>query len=478
MPRHALRFVIAAVAAAVVVSVTPSIAAEAATAKVQLRAPSVWAKTATIKWTKVRGASYYRVCLKGDHSQKCARHTGKLRGLARTERNLRPTAGVDWYYRVAAYSKKGKLLSHAWGSFDLPVRRVTGVTTARHGASSFEVQWNNTLNASKYEVMVGTDPRFDDPKLYTRFAGGTGTATHLSGFTRGETYHVRVRGFNDAKIGAWSPTTTFTLTPTVARVRVATYNLCGEDRCRTTAAMKAILKPWPKRKAQVAKRVIETKAGIVATQESAKTKTNLITALPGFRVGAYKSAKTTFYRPGQYTSLSSGSVTLSAARGKYAVWNIFRHKKTGVDFVFANAHLTSGGAVAQDNQRAQEMRALTAAIHRINPSRLPVIYAGDWNSNSSRKTDEPAEALADLGFVNALDIAASAKNPEHNSAISKGLTIRPNYHHTDSIFVENDIASVIWWRQYVDLNAAGNRYRNPLLTDHHAIAATVDISMR
>ena len=55
----------------------------------------------------------------------------------------------------------------------------------------------------------------------------------------------------------------------------------------------------------------------------------------------------------------------------------------GTRFIVVDVHLVSGKGKGNDDERTREMTALINGIKKINPSGLPVIYAGDFNSNAS-----------------------------------------------------------------------------------------------
>jgi hypothetical protein len=470
---HPGRLAAAAIALLLTLTLVQATPAQAAS-KVTLKAPRTWTQTATLSWKKVPHASYYRVCIKSDTKvKKCSQMSGKLKRTKFSYKNLKPTAGVDWYYKVSAYSKKKKFLRQNWGSFDLKPAKVPAATVGAAGKSSFNVGWYPAANATKYEVQVATDPAFTQNSI--RYAAGSATSYWAHGLIADATYFVRVRGFNDAQDGLWSPVTSHTVTPVFGGIRVATYNICGEDKCRDSDSKKGWIDPWDTRKPRVVARLLESGADIIATQENAiKSKV----ALTGYAISINKSAKTTYYRPSLFDVQATGWITLNTPRAKFATWTRFRQKATGLEFLFVDAHLTSGSGATYDAWRAEETEILKAGVARANTSNLTVIWAGDWNSNSARATDSPAIALEQIGALDATGLTEVRTNASYNSAISTYPTPRIKDDHVDKVFVETATTSVTAWQQFVDLDETGLLYSTALPTDHHLIAVNLDFTAR
>jgi endonuclease/exonuclease/phosphatase family metal-dependent hydrolase len=438
-----------------------------------LKATASTSSSVRITWSSTARAKTYRVCLMATAtSTGCVRISTASSARTATFTGLTTRPGHDWYYRVHAYNGSHFTLS-ARLAFDLPVGAVTGFATGKVSTTSITLSWAATTNASRYEVQWATSPGmtidFNSKAVST-------TGTSLTQLTPGVRYYYKVRGLNDAVKGGLTavraqttPTAPFTTT-------IVTYNLCGQDKCREPAK-NAVLPAWSVRKPIAGAIARRADADIISTQESQDKDTHFITQLPGFAVASYESAKTLFYRTARFSKLRSGTITLDSTRKRYAVWAEFRDRTTRTRFIVADPHLEPYKGKAKDDLRSAQTKKLVAAIKAANPEKLPVVYAGDFNSNKNNATypggyDAPQKVFTAAGVADSFVTATSWINKTFNSG---NQAINPPKKHSDDIdhiFISPTIKVNTW---SVLVRITGSKYLTPFASDHNPVSAVLTV---
>lgn len=443
---------------------------------------TIGTSTLTISWAAAAGASAYMVCLMtAGSTETCSRTSPRSATRTATFSGLRPTVGTDYYYRVYAYGN-GSLSSHSSKYVvDLPVATLSSFTVPKVRTQAFQVAWPAATNAETYTIQVATSSTMTSG-LKTFTAPGDARSFSVTGLTPGSTYYTRIRGVNGVVLGGFSPVRRTPLPTDPVDLTVVSYNLCGQDHCRSSASAKQRIKPWATRKPLAGKLVRDIGSDLIATQESHDEDTRFITELPGYSTGAYYSAKTIFYKTSRFTKLGSGVITLDAQRKRYAVWNRFLDKSTRTPFYFVDTHLEPYKGKAIDDLRAAQTKVLIAAIVKENTSRLPVIYAGDYNSNKSNAQakypggyDAPLRVFSSQGIVDGYNTARLLSNEIFNSANQALNPPLKHFDHVDHIFVTPSIG-VRRWRVVLTLRS-GN-YPTPFATDHNPIQGDLTIPGR
>ena len=266
---------------------------------------------------------------------------------------------------------------------------------------------------------------------------------------------------------------------TDSNVSVATWNLCGQDKCVSTANG---MKPWnPVRKPIAGAWARSFVGGIVSTQESQSTETRFETELPGYAVAAYRSAKSLFYDTTRYVVEDSGTITLDATRKRYAVWAAFRSIHSGARFIVVDPHLEPTKGKKYDDIRNAQTQVLLREVDRANPLHLPVVYAGDYNSNKSNANqtkypggyDAPAQVFAAAGIPDALTLATVKRNADYNSANQAKNPPLKHGDHVDHVYVDQGVVRVDVWEMFVRLD--GTDYLTPFASDHNPIQVDLTV---
>lgn len=161
---------------------------------------------------------------------------------------------------------------------------------------------------------------------------------------------------------------------------------------------------------------------------------------------------------------------------KGAAWAKLRQKETGQEFYVLSVHLEH--VHSENETRRRQMSWLLDQLATKNTIHLPVVIAGDLNSNASRASgNAPVELLGDEGFVNTLEVSAS-KPSNHNigSAIgdygARTLKVtHPKRAQIDYVFVPSG-TPVHAWSLVPQSPIKDDKYTR-LTSDHNAIVASV-----
>jgi len=429
--------------------------------------------TATVSWQPVQSADSYQACLmtKGD-TLDCYRKSAKNSQTSATFTKLAPTGGADYFVQVTAY-RGTKSMTSGKSRFDLPTSPLTNFTVKDFYTTWLEFGWSKATNADKYEVQIAID---EGMTKGLRTLTSTPTALKATSLKLGETYYFRARPFNGSVAGAYTAVASHVMVTEPFNARVLTYNLCGQDKCVTTSNG---MKKWSTRKPIAGALVRSTNSDVIATQESHSKDTNFGTELKGYTLASYYSAKSLYYRTAKFTKVRSGIITLNKSRKRYAVWAELQDKATRSRFIVANAHLEPYKGKTYDDLRKAQTKVLIATIAKANTAKLPVVYAGDYNSNGSNAQkkylggyDAPRTVFEDAGIPDAMDAAATVVNDDYNSA---NQAINPPYrhgHHVDHIYLDPRIEPLQW---QVMIRLSGKNYATPFATDHNPLFTAMTV---
>lgn len=435
--------------------------------------------SAVISWSPAKNADSYDVCLRRGTSTTCSITTARTTSTSATMGRLTPASGVDYRYVVRAHRGTATSTS-APQDLTLLVGAVSALTLRATAPTSLTTSWSAVANADSYQVEIA---RSEDMKTYPRTYTTSDTSFTRTDATAGRRYYARVRAVNATRTGSVSPVGT-RLQPTApATPRVVTYNLCGQDKCRSSRNASTV-PSWSKRKASAGSTVRATGAGIVSTQESGDKDTNFITQLPGFKRAAYMSAKSLFYDTDEYRLLRSGSLTLDSQRRRYAVWAELEDIATNTPFIVVDPHLEPYKGRTNDVLRETQTNRMLSLVDALNTRDLPVVYAGDVNSNKDNADqskykggfDGVLKAFKARGHVNTLDLAKSrgdAHNSLYNSANQGIRTPIKNGDHVDAIYTGVGVG-VAKWQVVIDI-LNPTQYRTPFPSDHNPLLADLVI---
>lgn len=438
---------------------------------------AVTSNSVSVTWAAARNATGYTVCLRDSATAKtCAFSSPKSSTRTATFADLAPTSGTDYFYRVYSYRGSASTYS-ATLHFDLPVGAISGFISTAHDKSSVAFQWNATTSADTYVLQLATNSNFTGTVKTTTTYGLSHTFTSL---VPGATYYPRMQARNSAVPGAWTRARAETLSTDPFKAVVLTYNLCGQDKCLTTANR---MKKWAARKPLAGTIARGTGADIIATQESGLKDTNFGTELPGFTLCRYYSAKSLFFRTAKYSVLRSGTITLDSKRRRYAVWCELQDKVTRTRFIASDAHLEPYKGLTRDNIRARQTGELLRDMAVANPQKLPVVYAGDFNSNKANANqsnypggyDAPMQRFTAAGIPDSYDIADAFRDPTWNSSNQAKNPPVKHSDHIDHLYLDSRIHANAWRVVISTTTATGSVYKTPFASDHNPVRAELVI---
>lgn len=316
-------------------------------------------------------------------------------------------------------------------------------------------------------------------------------------------------------------------------VRVETYNTCGHGCLPTKADCEAVigrdcatkLEPWADgRAAKVADDVSASRADVVATQEIGN---NATPTQPGVDVESFRAPLTaamaargyaeapadyagtrhptagyplksgagrfTYYDASRFSHLDGHGRALphdllwlpdsTEIYGKTMTWNTLRERATGARFVVVNMHLEYRAAGATDPNgwtkdwdkvRYEDARRTVRHLTKDNAAtrNLPVVFAGDMNSDARTAGASPRAAFADAGYADAHDTAEQRSGEEYRSFNGGAIPLPKGDDKIDHVFVKNG-TPVRDWTLVPQTRATAGEPRDLLRSDHNQTFATV-----
>jgi hypothetical protein len=286
---------------------------------------------------------------------------------------------------------------------------------------------------------------------------------------------------------------------TPVRVRVGTYNV-SENSADGQVENGSTIAPWNNRVAGVVHYVAESDATIVAVQEAAGfvggrcsyrqvgtrqvddmvnrlgskwrvAQTEVRPCLVGWkRTGVY-----IIYRNDVWSASGAGQWNVgTTSMPRYGVYQLLTQRVTGARLLFVSTHLLVGSGTSYDQARETETRNLISDATRYAAahSRIPIIYAGDYNSHELHHPDGPAVAMRAAHNLDTLLVAPSVTNRKYDSA--NGYMRRPPAygHSIDHVYVGTGVG-VLAWHEWLDLY--GGAFRGVIPSDHNLVTADVTV---
>lgn len=307
--------------------------------------------------------------------------------------------------------------------------RVTSPTTGTY------LTWSSGA-ATGYQIAQGTNyTQTLSRHIYTiRGLNHSFSPYYLS---KGTTYYFRVRALNSSTGSSWSPRITVAPATRQQDVRLMTYNVLqtsadGSLESGTTIA------PWSQRKVGAVKLITSANPDVIAVQEASDWTAAVkgprqIDSLTAALGSSYALARTEtppsepgYFRTGNYIVYNAAKYRTAGIGGhwslpdsRFAPYQILQNRTIGAKVLIVNAHLTVGAGATNDSRRQAETKALISlASAYAAAAHVPVVYAGDFNSdvNANHAFDGPGLAMAAVKAADALDSAQVRSDSQYNSA--------------------------------------------------------------
>lgn len=504
---------LAATASLVVPATTAAPAWAASYAKPSgLKAAKVSANSIALTWTAVRKAPAYRVQFSTKSnmsSPKTMDVVGNYLEWSRldpdaTTSSPRLAPGKTYYFRVkviglnkaslSGYSKALKAKTASAKSYAelAPVRLKT---TAR-STSSVYASWSSRGPGVSYKVIYGTNSKL--PYSSSRVITTPNAFAVIEGLTPGKKYFYKVKVIDaaTAEISPYSSVRTLSspTTSVAPPIKVATYNLCSwVSSCggNWTTRMPAIVANLTAQAPDIAAlQEISTSrplSGFLDAWNLASGRHYITTDSPNRTVS---NSTRLVYDSDRLTMVDHGVLALTAVEGdpKYAVWAILQDTRDGRQLFAVSTHLSVGNQHYE--LRQTQTQQIVDLIAEKNPSGLPVVVAGDFNSG---KAYQPSNTIYDvmraagyrdpLGNTNnswAVDGSATAEHRvdlEYNTFNGFDARARvakySNGFDIDYIW-HNAAVRVAVSQVVVELDTAGN-FVGTIPSDHNMLVAVIHL---
>ncbi|MCW2831645.1 MAG: hypothetical protein JWP31_2337 [Aeromicrobium sp.] len=376
--------------------------------------------------------------------------------------DLAASTSGEHYFRVRAVGSDDAAMSRAQ-RFALRPGATKGLTVTKASTSGVAVRLTRARNTSAFDVLI-----FRDQSLTRRVAAVRTTDASqrfvAGGLSPQKRYWIRYRPVNATHRGELSKAVAFTTRPSATTFRLATWNVCSES-CSNYAG----------RAPAGAQLFNDSKVDIFALQESGGERVGAVTnqiwsggAQRFVRATGGMKTRYIFYRPALFEQLGGGSFVISD--NKWATWAHMKLRSTGREFFVVNIHLKN--ARKNDARRGLEMQRALAGMAQLNPRKLPIVYAGDFNSGLHREQDSPGRVIRAAGLIDTVTVAAKVVNGRVNTIHDVGPAIPASGVQIDHIYTDGQFA-VLEWNQLI--RASGGRYVKPYVSDHNALSAVLGL---
>jgi len=181
------------------------------------------------------------------------------------------------------------------------------------------------------------------------------------------------------------------------------------------------------------------------------------------------------YDDNRYRAIASGG-HWNIGNTRWSAYQLLQDRASGARFLVTSAHEATGNGTSADTTRETETKNLIAdasAYARAHGS-VPVIYAGDFNSNDGHTHvfDGPGVATRAAHIADAFKSGASRVNARFNSANLYLRTPPADGRSIDRIFAPAGVG-VASWRLTIDLS--NGRFVGVIPSDHNPIAADLTL---
>ena len=494
--RPSVRLLLTAVAATGLVASTVAAAAAASVSPPSgIKVASVWATSFTVTTNTSANAVDYRMyvsSLKADvfYANIIAGNRSSARRVVDSTRPSMTITGLaylnkPYYYRIVTINGA----SHRYSGIHwVGLRPSTPTSLVAHtGAGGTYLTWS-AGSATGFVITQATNPAGTAGRRGYTARDQTHQFTPY-GLVKGRTYYYRVRADNNATGSSYSAGyAKVTVANSAQSVRAMTYNVLQLTSDGSSEGGHAVA-PWSARRPVAAAMIKQYSPDVVAVQEAwpyvqSAVGPRQIDSLVWALGSSYKLARTEvpppqrgYFRTGDYIVYRPSVVTPVGAGGSwnigdshYAAYQIFQYRSSGARFLFTSVHtVPSTGSAAYDNQRQRETRSLLSQAGRYAASKhVPVIYGGDFNSNTSslHTFDASGITMAASKITDARATAQSLTNAAYDSC-NQHLRTPPAFNQNIDHFYAPPGTAVYSWRMVVNL--VRGSFVGTMASDHNPV---------
>lgn len=343
---------------------------------------------------------------------------------------------VPYYYRVEAIDGAQHSLSTAIKQVSLRPYPPTSVRAVASSSGTY-LTWSGS-GATRFQVQQADNQAMT---VHPRTNTIDGTMHQYSpfGVADGHTYYFRVRALNSSTPSGWASASA-TVRTRGQSVTVMSYNILMLES-DGTAEKGGIIAPWSQRRLAAASLIKGVNPDVIGVQEGHEW----VGSTPGTRqvdslrnalmaIGenyTVASTEITYPNPGWHRAgnyiLYKPSVYRAAGRaghwdigdGHSAAYQLLQNRTTGARFLFVTVHLDSGSGLTYDRVRQAETASmLRQAGAEAATDGVPVVYTGDFNSNTEKRAHPVDGAGDEMRAANLSDaklVAQSFHQAAYNS---------------------------------------------------------------
>lgn len=419
---------------------------------------------------------------------KGAKRTRLSRQATLTMHHLHYTTNPYWF-RVEARNGSHRRFSADIGSVGLEPAMPTNLAVHTN-MSGTSLTWNSgqatgflvtqatdsgmTQNVKTYTIQ-NQDHQFSPPDLH-----------------QGTPYYFRIQALN--ALTSSPPTSIVQAVDLTVQqaVKVMSYNLLeitadGRSEGGTHVA------PWSQRRGAQVQLIKGALPDVIAVQEGGswvgpergpRQVDDLVshlgggyslahTELPPSQPGYHRTGVYIIYRSSEYaTDQSGGHWDLGDQR--WAAYQVLRNKATGAKFLFVAPHLIVIRHGGTDQKRLAETKSLVSQAENYDQQvgNLPIVYAGDFNSDPGKKhtANAPSDYMLSQGNDDAYDVAQSRSHSFYDSANGYNRVAPSHGLRIDYIFTAAGVAVKAWGML---LNLQHGKFAGVIPSDHNPIVANV-----
>jgi endonuclease/exonuclease/phosphatase family metal-dependent hydrolase len=398
---------------------------------------------------------------------------------------------APYFYRFAAVNASGIRYSGIYTGYLRPATPTSAAV--RSSSTGTSVTWASG-SARGFRVARASNSAMTTGRVIYTISSQSRQFTPY-GLTPGTRYYFTVRALNGAIGSAYTLPVSIVAAPREQTARVLTYNILRAATAGQYAGDGTIAS-WSERRAGVAKLINAAVPDIVAVQEGSdwagsiegRGGTRQVDDLTRALGGAFALARTEippteagYFRTGRYLLYRSSAYRAYGAGGywtigdkRYAAYQVLQHRTSGAKLLAVSVHLSNApGTATGDAERKAETESLLkqasayAASHRV-----PVVYAGDFNSHggSNHAYDGPAIAMRAVRATDALQVAQSKTNSSYNSANQHLRTPPRTGFSVDHVYAPPGVALRTW---RLGLSLTDGRFVGSIPSDHNPLSVDV-----
>ena len=415
-----------------------------------------------------------------------ARHTVDSSTPRMTVSGL-PYINTPYYYRVVAINGASQRYSDIYSVGLLP---STPTSLVAHSSSAGTYLTWNAGSATSFVIAQATNSAETANRRDYLVRGETHQFTPYN-LVKGQTYYYRIRADNNYTPSTYSVGfTSVTVAHSSQDVRAMTFNVLQLTSDGTVEGGQTVA-PWSSRRTAAAALIAQETPDVVAVQEAwpytqAAVGPRQIDSLVSALGSGYKLAQTEipppqkgYFRTGDYIVYNPTVLTPVGIGGSwtigdshYAAYQILQYRSSGARFLFTSVHLLPTlNSASYDTARENETKSLLSqASAYAAANHVPVIYGGDFNSDSSASHtyDGPGKAMAAVNIADGRSVAQSLSNTQYDTA-NQYLRTPPAYDQSIDYFFAPPGTAIYSWREI--LNLSSGSFGGTMASDHNPLYA-------